>query len=75
MSRHDHLLRPGRLLALTYDVVNDCVIVKAETAVGAQQIDLHELHAYEGDEVLTGFDGDERRLIEAFQSMLVRAAE
>lgn len=72
MSDHDHLLRPCRLLALTYDVVHDRVLVKAETDIGTLDIDLHELHACAGDDVLTGFDGDERRLIKAFQSKLTR---
>lgn len=69
MSRHAHLIRPYELRRLIVDLRDGSAQVDAQTNVGILRIDLHELHAYGGADMLGEcFDASTRALIERFSS-------
>lgn len=69
----DHLLRPFQLRRLIVDLENDTVLIDAVTDIGTVQIDLHELHANGGTDLLGQcFDAGDKNLIDRFSSATLR---
>jgi len=71
MSNFDHLLRPFQLRRLIVDLENDTVLIEAASDVGSIQIDLHELHANGGADLISlSFDAGDKALIDRFRSAI-----
>jgi hypothetical protein len=69
----DHLLCPFQLRRLIVDLEHDTVLIDAATDVGSVQIDLHELHANGGTDLLGQcFDAGDKNLIDRFASATLR---
>lgn len=65
----DALLRPFQLRRLIVDLESDTVLIEAATDIGSVQIDLHELHANGGTDLLAQcFDAGDSSLIDRFSS-------
>lgn len=75
MSAHDHLLRPVRLRRLIFDVVGSTAFVEAETDVGSITIDMHELHAMEGGDLIASLSNADKKLIDRYLTAAARTFE
>lgn len=76
MSKHGHLMRPYELRRLVVDLRDGTALVQAQTPVGTIEINLHELHARGGNDVLGEcFDASSRSLIDRFSSAARRDFE
>jgi|GEM_PF-3079383 len=73
MSKFAHLLRPYELRRLVVDLRDGTALVQAQTSVGTIEIDLSDLHANGGNDLLGEcFEASSRSLIERFSAAAQR---
>lgn len=75
MNAHDHLLQPVRLRRLIYNAMEDKALIEADTDTGYIVIDMHELDAMEGGDVMSVFSPEELAIIDCFLTAAARTFE